>query len=107
MPKENRVHSFALRAWHWLDALVIIGLITTFFLRDFMVSHVREMVSQIGASGLPVSIDSTRPAVRAMVQRLWVWHVYLGYALGVLLVWRLVVLFKDSRNPFLECWREI
>jgi len=104
---RQRVHSKGLRVWHWLDAIVVISLIVTFFLRDALVSHGRYLVTRLAADGAAVTFDTARPAIREMVRDLWAWHINLGYALAALLVFRAVVCFIDGHNPFLECWGDI
>jgi Ni,Fe-hydrogenase I cytochrome b subunit len=42
-----------------------------------------------------------------MVNRLWTWHIYLGYGLTALLLFRIVLFFTDKRNPVMECWNSI
>jgi hypothetical protein len=57
----RRNHSIGLRLWHWMDALVVMGLITTFFLRDALVSHSRFLVTNLNAGGIAVSDAAARP----------------------------------------------
>lgn len=102
-----RHHSLGLRIWHWLDAAVVIGLITTFFLRDGLVSHSRYLVAQLNAKGIPVDDTVARPIIKEMVNQLWAWHIYLGYALTTLLLFRAILFFTDKRNPAMECWQSI
>jgi Ni,Fe-hydrogenase I cytochrome b subunit len=102
-----RHHSLGLRIWHWLDAVVIVGLIVTFFLRDGLVSNSRYLVSQLSARGIPVEDTVTKPIIKEMVNRLWTWHIYLGYGLTALLLFRIVLFFTDKRNPVMECWNSI
>jgi Ni/Fe-hydrogenase 1 B-type cytochrome subunit len=103
----RRNHSLGLRVWHWLDALVVIGLITTFFLRDALVSHSRFLVANLNAGGISVSDAVARPIIKEMVNQLWGWHIKLGYALTALFLVRIVLHFTDKRNPVLECWGSV
>jgi Ni,Fe-hydrogenase I cytochrome b subunit len=102
-----RHHSLGLRIWHGLDAAIVIGLITTFFLRDSLVSHSRYLVAQLNAKGVMVNDATARPIIREMVDQLWKWHIYFGYALTALLIFRIVLFFTDKRNPAIECWNSV
>lgn len=99
-----RHHSRSLRIWHWLDGLTVIALISTFFLRESLVSHSRYFAQRLTEAGIVVGNDAAKPIIHDMVQDLWVWHVRFGYVLTALLLWRLVIFFTDRINPFRECW---
>jgi Ni,Fe-hydrogenase I cytochrome b subunit len=103
----RRNHSVGLRIWHWLDALVVIGLITTYFLRQGLVSSLRFFTRRLSEGGLSVADATTRPITRELVHQLWAWHVYFGYALTTLLVLRVILFFTDKRNPVRDCWEGI
>lgn len=107
MLKTRRNHSLGLRIWHWLDAGIVIGLIVTFFLRDSLVSHSRFLVAQLSANGVAVNDAVAKPIIKEMVNQLWTWHIYLGYALTALFVTRIILMFTDKRNPVLECWQSV
>jgi Ni,Fe-hydrogenase I cytochrome b subunit len=104
---EVRNHSRGLRIWHWLDALVVTGLIATYFLRGALVSNTRFLVQKLSEGGLAVTDAVSRPIQRQLVQRLWVWHIDLGYVLTALLLVRVVLLFTDKRNPAADSWRAL
>ncbi|MFL5813946.1 MAG: cytochrome b/b6 domain-containing protein [Bdellovibrionia bacterium] len=102
-----RQHSLGLRIWHWLDAAIVVGLITTFFLRNSLVSHSRYLVAQLNAKGIAVSDSTAKPIIREMVDQLWTWHIYLGYGLTALLLFRAVLFITDKRNAAVECWHAV
>jgi cytochrome b561 len=89
----GKPRSVVLRLWHWLDALVIFGLLLTVLLRDTMLSArvVGALVKdKLDAAGAAVSNDQARGVARALTERLWAWHVYLGYGLCALALLRIV-----------------
>lgn len=102
-----KVYSWSLRAWHWLDAVVIVALIVTFFLREFLVSHSRYLIQRLNEAGLSIADNQVRPIIGEMVDQLWTWHLYLGYALTALFIWRMILLFTVQANPLRECWRSV
>lgn len=103
--EARRNHSLGLRVWHWLDGGVVVGLIATFFLRDSLVGHSRFLVASLNANGIAISDAAAKPIIKEMVNQLWTWHIYLGYALTALFVLRCVLFFTDKRNPVHECWK--
>jgi Ni/Fe-hydrogenase 1 B-type cytochrome subunit len=93
-----RVHSPALRVWHWLDAVVVNALIITYFLRKFLTSHTRALVQHLNDMNYKIAETDSKPLIRDMVDHLWVWHIYIGYALTVLFIWRMVLLFTRNEQ---------
>lgn len=104
---QVRRHSVGLRIWHWLDAIVVVALITTFFLRESLVSHSRFLVQRLKDSGLTIEDAMVRPMIHEMVDQLWTWHIYFGYALTALFVWRVILVFTDKISPVRTCWDAI
>lgn len=103
MPAIRR-HSLGLRIWHWLDALVVLALIATYFLRENLVQHGRYLTQRLAETGFAVSDEAARPIIREMVKDLWAWHIRIGYVLTALFVVRVILFFTDKTHPLRECW---
>jgi cytochrome b561 len=97
----KQARSPGIRLWHWLDALVIAALLLTVLLRDTLLSpraNAALLRDKLAGAGAEVSFDQARAAARTLVDRLWVWHVDLGYALAALAVLRVAVMVLDGRG---------
>jgi cytochrome b561 len=91
-----------LRAWHWLNACTIAGILMTVLVGDTILkprTNTPRLKEALEGAGATVSREQARAAARMLIDRLWVWHVDLGYALAALVVIRGVVLLADRRRP--------
>lgn len=93
----SAVHAFkkprsaALRVWHWLDALAILGALATVFLRKTILSWrtnsalIEAKVAELGGS---ISADGAVTIAKALRAPMWEWHYTFGFLLVGLLVLR-------------------
>lgn len=94
----RKPRSLGIRIWHWLQGLVVLGLLGTVLLRMTLLkkSVVSPLIqSSLQDKGASVSADQATSVAELYVGRLWEWHVYLGYALTALLILRGLVFIKD------------
>ncbi len=87
------------RIWHWIHATVILGLLGTIFLREtFLNVKVNNEILLQKLSGLNIEITKEQVKVlgKAIYAPMWEWHIFLGYALSALLLWRIVLFFTKS-----------
>ena len=104
-------YSPALRVWHWLNGLVVMGLLGTYFLRETLLSvrfNRQLLVDKLAENEINADISVGKDLARALVDRLWIWHINLGYALTALFVFRLLIFFLDGSTPVgqaLKAWR--
>jgi Ni/Fe-hydrogenase 1 B-type cytochrome subunit len=98
----KKPRSLGLRVWHWLNAAVIFGILGTVLVGDTLFkprTNTPLLQQKLSAAGATVSREQAREAARMLIDRLWVWHVDLGYALAALVVLRGVVLLVERRRP--------
>jgi cytochrome b561 len=91
--------SLGFRVWHWLNALVIFGILITVFLREsFLNKHtVAEILTEkLAALHLTLGSEQAITVAKAVRAPMWEWHIYLGYALIALLVYRIVLFGTPS-----------
>ena len=91
-----------LRLWHWLNATVITGLLLTVGLRRtlFRGRTLTQMIeNKAGSAGTTIDHKLAREIANSFVDQLWQWHIYLGYALGILLLLRILVVFVHKESP--------
>ncbi|MCC2547631.1 cytochrome b/b6 domain-containing protein [Hymenobacter sp. BT175] len=92
-------YSLALRLWHWANAFVVTALLTT-ILFLYVILKMKtvgpEFQGVLQKEGVTFSRDQVRGLTRIISHRIWDWHIYLGVALTVLLVFRVVLEFLQS-----------
>ncbi len=97
------------RVWHWIHATVILGLLGTVFLRKTFLSWRTnsEILSQkLAEMNMEVSIEQAKVLAKAIRHPMWEWHIILGYALVVLLIWRISLFFTDSGKENYQNFKE-
>ncbi len=91
----------SIRVWHWLNALVIVGLLLTVLLRKTLLSwrtNSSVISTKLEAVGQAITPDLAKDIAVTIRNPLWDWHIYMGYALGALLVVRLLIaLFVEKK----------
>lgn len=87
-------YSLAMRLWHWSNAAVISGLLTT-ILFLFVIIKTKEVgpifQEMLAKDGLEVTQQQARALRKVVSNRIWDWHITLGLILTGLLVFRVVL----------------
>lgn len=104
-----RHFSSSFRIWHWLQAVAIFGLFITVVLRE-SVMHKENIASILQAKlaeiGTTITHDQAVLIGKAVRAPMWDWHIYLGIAVAILLVWRIAVVLKNGfgfdENPAMQ-----
>jgi cytochrome b561 len=87
------------RIWHWIHAVVILGLLGTVFLRKTFLSwraNSELLTQKLAEIDLSVTEAQAKMLAKAIRAPMWEWHIILGYALAALVVWRIILFFTDS-----------
>lgn len=87
------------RLWHWIHAAVVLGLLGTVFLRKTFLSwrsNAEILKEKLSGIDIEISADQASILAKAIRAPMWEWHIILGYALSVLLLWRLLLFFTTS-----------
>lgn len=96
---DMRQFSSSFRLWHWLQALGMFGLFITVVLRESVMekgkigSIIQTKLAEIGTV---ISEEQAVMIGKAVRSPMWDWHIYLGIAVALLLVWRLLVVLKNG-----------
>jgi len=96
-------YTYQIRLWHWLNAIIIFGLLLTVLINHILFSvdeqtaNIKEMLKNTGAI---VSTTQARAVAHGMEDKVWDLHIYLGYALATLFLYRICheVLTKSSTS---------
>lgn len=94
-------YSLLFRVWHWLNAVVVLGLVATVLLRWTLLAKTQTanlLVEQLALMEIFISYDQGVLLVKSLRIELWEWHITLGFAFTVLVVLRLYLHFVDSKK---------
>jgi Ni/Fe-hydrogenase 1 B-type cytochrome subunit len=83
----------ALRAWHWLNALAMVGLLGTVLLRKTFLSwrtNSAFIQTELQEAGTIVTPELAKAIAVGLRDRMWEWHYIFGFTLAGLLVARLL-----------------
>jgi Ni,Fe-hydrogenase I cytochrome b subunit len=91
--------SLNFRLWHWIHAVVILGLMGTVFLRKTFLSwrtNSELLTQKLADIDLTVTEAQAKVLAKAIRAPMWEWHILLGYALAALVLWRIALFFTKS-----------
>jgi cytochrome b561 len=103
---DDTYRPVTIRVWHWLNMLCIFGLLATVVLRKTLLSWRTNQAliqSKLQDSGIAISAELAKEIAVSIRAPLWEWHIYLGYALGILFVLRVLIrLFSPNSGTELS-----
>jgi len=94
-------YSLLFRFWHWLNAIVIIGLVATVLLRwTLLAKHTTAdlLADKLSLMDIFITHDQAIILVKALRVGLWEWHIILGFTFAALTLLRLYLHFTDSKT---------
>jgi Ni/Fe-hydrogenase 1 B-type cytochrome subunit len=107
--KKGKKYSSSLRLWHWTSALVIIGLLLTVLINSTLLKNKNSapvIKKELQKAGAKVTNDQAIKAAHALSGEIWDVHIYLGYALTALLLFRLVLeFFQLTDQKFIRTFK--
>jgi len=92
-------YTLQFRIWHWLNAVVVLGLLGTVFLRKTFLSwrtNSEILTTQLSEMGIEVTAVQAKILAKAVRAGMWEWHIILGYALAFLIAFRVYLFFTDE-----------
>jgi Ni/Fe-hydrogenase 1 B-type cytochrome subunit len=95
-PKPIKKYSATLRLWHWLNAVVITGSLLTVLLNSTLFKTKKNAVfikSALTKAGTVVTDNQARAVAHGLSDKIWQIHIYCGYTLAGLLLFRLMLEF--------------
>ncbi len=102
-------YSAPLRLWHWLNTIVISGSLLTVLLNSTLTNgrKVQAMVQdKLQKGGLSVTKDQARAVSHTLSDSVWDIHIYFGYCLAGLLLFRLALeFFQVADQKFIRALR--
>jgi len=88
----QKKYDIGMRLWHWLNAVVMFGVIITVFLRDtFLDKHnVADILTdKLQHFGITISPENAILVAKAIREPMWQWHIYLGFGIFGLWIMRM------------------
>lgn len=86
----------AIRIWHWINALVMLVLALTVFLREFWLNksdNAAIIVKKLSDISITITHDQAIVIAKAIRGEMFQWHIYFGIAAAVLIVARYALMF--------------
>lgn len=90
--KQIKKYSSSLRLWHWVNTIIICGSLITVLINSTITSGQNTsflIKNELQKSGAIISDAQVRSASHALSDKVWDIHVYFGYGLAALLLFRL------------------
>ncbi|SDE19758.1 cytochrome b/b6 domain-containing protein [Pedobacter soli] len=83
------------RVWHWLNLLIICGSLGTVLVNSLLFDHAQRTFvrSELANAGANVSDKQAAAVLHGLEDQVWAFHIYFGYALTVLFLFRLIAEF--------------
>lgn len=94
-----RHFSPSFRLWHWLNAIALFGLFITVVLRESVMhkANIGAIVqTKMAEFGTVITEEQAVMIGKAVRSPMWDWHIYLGIAVAILLLWRLAMVVKNG-----------
>ena len=95
-PNQIKSNSSSLRLWHWLNLIVISGSLITVLINSTITDDHKTssmLQDEFKKSGVSVTADQARHVAHALSDSVWAIHIYFGYCLAGLLLFRIVLEF--------------
>lgn len=109
-PSEIKKHSGPVRLWHWLNLLVITGSLLTVLLNSTLFdvkSNTSYVQQQLQESGVSVTAQQAKSVAHGLEDQVWAIHIYFGYALAALFLFRLIAEFyQPGRQRFFSSLKD-
>ncbi|MGE4418231.1 MAG: cytochrome b/b6 domain-containing protein [Sulfurimonas sp.] len=98
-------YTASFRIWHWLNAIVVLGLVGTVLLRKGFLSYRTNseiIMTKLSDIGVEIFKEDAVTIAKAIRAEMWEWHLILGYALAFLVLYRIALIFfdKSKREDF-------
>ena len=92
-------YTLKFRIWHWLNAIVVISLLGTVFLRKTFLSwrtNSEILMSKLSEIDIEITSAQAKVLAKAIRAGMWEWHIILGYALAFLILYRIYLFIFDT-----------
>lgn len=101
-------YTLKFRIWHWLNAIVVLGLLGTVFLRKTFLSwrtNSEILMTKLAEIDVSISAEQAKVLAKAIRAGMWEWHIILGYALTFLVLYRIYLFITDTSTK--KCFNSL
>jgi len=91
-------YTLKFRVWHWLNAVVVLGLLCTVFLRKTFLSWRTNsdiLMNKLSEIDIEITAAQAKVLAKAIRAGMWEWHIIFGYMLAFLILYRVYLFFTD------------
>lgn len=95
-PGKVKEYSPSLRLWHWANTIVVSGSLVTVLINSTVLdenANAGFIKDELQKSGGSVTAEQTRNLAGTLSDKVWAVHIYFGYFLAALLLFRLILEF--------------
>lgn len=93
---KAKKHSRNMRLWHWLNTIVITCSVLTVLVNSTILDReIALKLYQENKENIELSDAQIKSIVHTLEEKVWEFHIYIGYALAALLVFRIVLEFFE------------
>ena len=95
-PGKSKKYSPSLRLWHWANLVVISGSLITVLLNSTIFDNnfnAKLIQGSLSKNGVSANDEQAYQVAHTLSDKIWDIHVYFGYALAALLLFRLILEF--------------
>jgi Ni,Fe-hydrogenase I cytochrome b subunit len=115
-PNKVKEYSASLRLWHWANTIVISGSLITVLINSTVLdegANAGFIKDELQKSGGAVTADQTRSVAASLSDKVWAVHIYFGYFLAALLLFRLILelfqvadqkLIRKMKTAYRDCF---
>jgi len=100
-PSFREKHSVSIRLWHWSTLIIIMGSLATVLLAKTLFnnrSNAPLVQQNLQKNNIVVTQDQARSVAHAFSDKIWHWHIYLGYVLASLFLFRIIFEFFQPKE---------
>lgn len=86
------------RIWHWLNAVAILGILSTVLLRKTFLSYKQNATllrDELAKLDIDITIESAKLIAKTIRTPMWEWHYIFGFSLIALLIYRVFLGFSS------------
>jgi cytochrome b561 len=97
----NKGHSKLLNIWHWSNLLILACILITVLLsKSIFNSKDNSLLIQntLAKKGVTINLELAKSVSKLYTHKLWEWHVYFGYTLIALVLFRIFLEFFQLKE---------
>jgi Ni/Fe-hydrogenase 1 B-type cytochrome subunit len=104
-------HSRAMRLWHWITFIIIMGSLITVLLAKTIFntrSNIALVKDSLQENNIAVTDQQARSVSHEFNDLLWHWHIYIGYVLAGLFLFRLIFeFFQPAEQKLIPALKKV